>query len=391
VKPAAWLVFAVACDSPREPVDRQGDPADPPEPVTTPQPSPATTPTGCAAPGVVCTVLGLPQLAMSNGNEGEADQFGLHLPTGVVLGSGGEVYVADESNHRIVALHPDGRAEQVAGNGYIGDTVEGPIPGVPLHGPSALYFLGGGPRGSLLVTTRGTGRVVKVDLDAGTLSFVAGTGIRGYNGEIAATKAKLATPRGVTVGPDGTVYVSDTGNHLVRSISADGRLVNLAGIPERQGHTGDGGLAVDAGVDTPVGIAIEGNRLYFADSGSHTIRFVDLDTGIIDTFAGIPDTAGHRDNSDGGEATLAVPTGLALDGTGGLLVVEEGNSCVRRIALADGVVSRFAGHCGESGFAGDGGDRLEALLMEPMGVAAAADGTVWLADTTNQVIRTIRP
>jgi sugar lactone lactonase YvrE len=375
-----WLALAVACGERPDPV---GDA--PAEGTETSAPAVAT---GCAAPGVVCTALGLPGLSLNNGNEGEAHAFGLHLPTGVVVGKAGEVYVADESNHRIVALHPDGTAELVAGTGYVGDTPEGSLVAAPLHGPSAVYFEDVGTRGRLLVATRGTARVVRVDLDARTVAHVAGTGVRGYSGEVAADLAQLSLPRGVTAGPDGAIYIADTGNHLVRTLAADGRLVNLAGQQGVDRHGGDGGPARDATLHGPVGLAVADGTLYVADSGSHTIRRIDLAAGTISTLAGRPGQSGHADGTPG---TFTFPTGLALDGAGGLLVVEEGSHCLRRVALDTGAVERFAGVCGEPGFGGDLGPRLDALIQAPMGAAVGPDGTVWLADTGNQVIRTIRP
>src|SRR6185503_5762875 len=95
---AAWAVLAMACEGPEGPAPGSESPAPAPVPVPVPVPE-STTATGCAAPGAVCTVLGMPGVALLTGTEGEATEFGLHVPTGTAIGSGGEIYVADESNH----------------------------------------------------------------------------------------------------------------------------------------------------------------------------------------------------------------------------------------------------------------------------------------------------
>lgn len=390
---ASLLAFALAgCGddgSGEPPTGRETSAGEAPAPAPAPSPA-APAATGCDAAGVVCTVLGMPGVSLNNGNDGKGLAFGLHFPTAVVVGDG-TVYVADESNHRVVALDAGGDAKMVAGIGYVGDSVEGPLATSPLHAPTALAWIPAatpGAAGALLVALRGTNRVVRADFAAGTLSFVAGNGLRGYDGDGPADEHMLAAPRGVAVGADGTVYLADTENHLVRRVSPNGRLTTLAGKPETAGHTGDGGPAADALLHTPVGLAILGDDLYLADSGSHTIRRIGLKSGTISLVAGGVDQAGFADGA-AADARFNYPTGLAALGSGAILVTEESNHCVRRIDVATGTVARYAGTCGTAGFGGDLGPKEEALLSSPMGVGASPEGDVYVADTANQVVREI--
>jgi serine/threonine-protein kinase len=347
--------------------------------------------TGCAAAGVVCTVMGRPGLGLNSGPTGQGLSFGLHFPVGIAIDPAGVRYVADESNHRVVRQGADGRVETVAGIGFPADSVEGPLAGSALHGPTALAWSAGPTAdhpGMLTVALRGSNRVVRLDLGAQTLSWVAGTGARAYDGDGAATEHALALPRGVAVGADGTVVVADTENALLRSIGLDGVITTLAGQPGEQAHRGDGGPGVEAALDAPVGVAVVGDAVFVAEAGAHTIRRLDRATGEIRTWAGAAGQMGTADGV-GAAARFAAPTGLAVDGAGGLLVTEELNHCIRRIDLVNAQVTTLAGRCGEGGFAGDGGPALEALFSSPMGVAVGPDGSWVVADTANQIVRAI--
>jgi DNA-binding beta-propeller fold protein YncE len=335
--------------------------------------------------------MGRPGLGLNSGPTGQGLAFGLHFPVGVAVDPAGVRYVADESNHRVVRQGADGRVETVAGIGFPADSAEGPLAGAALHGPTALAWSAGPTAehpGVLTVALRGSNRVVRLDLGAQTLSWVAGTGARAFDGDGPATAHALALPRGVAVGADGTVYVADTENALLRAIGPDGVLTTLAGQPGEQAHRGDGGPGVEAALHAPVGVAVVGHAIFVAEAGAHTIRRLDRTTGVIRTWAGAAGQAGTTDGV-GGDARFAAPTGLAADSEGGLLVTEELNHCVRRIDPVEARVTTLAGRCGQAGFAGDGGPAVEALFSSPMGVAVAPEGDWVVADTANQIVRAI--
>jgi DNA-binding beta-propeller fold protein YncE len=339
----------------------------------------------------MCTILGMPGMSLDNGATGQARSFGLHFPVGVLGSSTGEVWAADEANHRVVKLGTDGKVVTAAGIGYVGDSVEGPLLTSPLHGPSGLAWQvpkDAANPGIMLVSLIGTNRIVRLDFGTGKLSFVAGTGNPGFDGDGKATEHALDVPSGLAWGPDGTIYFADMGNDLVREVTPAGALVTLAGKQGLGEHPGDAGPAAAAHVHTPVGVALIGQSLYFSDAGSHTIRRIDLADKTMHLVAGATDQADHVDGP-ASDARFNFPTGLAPDGTSGLFVTEEVNHCVRRIDLASGNVETWAGQCGKSGFAGDSGPRGDALLNAPMGIATDPSGNVLIGDTNNDIVREV--
>ncbi len=172
----------------------------------------------------------------------------------------------------------------------------------------------------------------------------------------------------------------------MRRITPDGFIATVAGNGVR-GFSGDGGAAVAASLDTPIGVAVdpEGN-LYIGDSGNHRIRKVDS-AGFISTAVG----TGVRSHTPEGTlapyAQLDMPAWLAFDGQGILYFSEIGGNAVRKVT-ATGQVQTVAGS-GVRGYTGDGGPALAAGLDSPQGIAVDAQGNVYIADTGNRRIRMV--
>ena len=189
---------------------------------------------------------------------------------------------------------------------------------------------------------------------------------------------------GVAYDTAGDLFIADAARNQVFEISVGGAISVIAGNGT-QGFAGDGGPAISAELNSPMSVAVTADgMLYIADTGNQRIRVVQ--GGIITTFGG----SGARGFSgDGGLAIAAAlnrPVALAIDLTGALLVCDQGNERVRRISA--GQIVTIAGN-GVQGFAGDGGAAVAAELNEPSGIAAAADGRIFIADTDNQRIRVV--
>ena len=183
-------------------------------PTATPTLSPTPTPT--IASGIITTVAGSGLWGYS-GDGGLATSAQLFLPFGVAVGPDGSLYIADTNNHRIRRVDPSGIITTVAGSGlwgYSGDG--GPATSAQLSGPFGVTV---GPDGSLYIADTGNSRIRQVD-PSGTIRTVAGTGARSYGGDAGpATSAFLYDPRGVAVGLDGSLYIADTDNHRIRRVT----------------------------------------------------------------------------------------------------------------------------------------------------------------------------
>jgi DNA-binding beta-propeller fold protein YncE len=249
-----------------------------------------------------------------------------------------------------------------------------------------------GPDGDIYVTeTEFHDTVRRIDAETGTISPVAGTEGHGYAGDGGpATEALFQSPCGLAVAPDGDVFVADSENRVIRRIDGDtGIVTTFAGTGVR-GSTGDSGPAAQATLDMPVALALAPDgSLFIADPLVHRIRKVSPD-GIITTVAGTGAAGYDGDEVPAAGARLNQPRGLAFEPDGSLLIADAGNQMIRRIA-PDGMIRRVAGS-GQRGRSGDGGPWLSAQFDWPQGVALdPRTGTIFVADTLNQVIRALDP
>ncbi|MFN0128065.1 MAG: RHS repeat-associated core domain-containing protein [Verrucomicrobiales bacterium] len=285
------------------------------------------------------------------------------------------------------------------------DTVAGmpgPLPnGVPTGdgGPATAARFGHarglaiGPDGSLYVADSFASQIRRIGPD-GIISTVAGslaacltpTDLCGDGGP--ATQANLASPYGIAVGPDNSLYIADTGTNRVRKVDPDGIIHTIAGTGVR-GFSGDGGPAINAQLDLPIGIAVGSDGAVFVVSG-HRVRRIGPD-GIITTYAGGSNSV-NDPIGDGGPATqarLANLFGIAMGRDGSLYIADGGNHRVRRVT-PDGIIRTIAG-TGVPIFGGDGGAATQAQLTSPTSVAVGADDSVYIVDRGNNRIRWFRP
>ncbi len=197
-------------------------------------------------------------------------QTQLRAPHGVCFDRSGILYIADTANHRILRLTPAGMVETAAGNASAGASGDGgPALYAQLNQPSACSL---DSAGDLFIADTLNRRIRKVTPD-GTISTAAGTGDAGNTGDGgAATAARLQQPAGVAVDDNGNIFISDTGNHSIRQVTADGTIRTIAG-QGAAGYSGDGGPATAAMLHSPEGVVLDGaGDLYFADSGNQRVR-----------------------------------------------------------------------------------------------------------------------
>ena len=224
---------------------------------------------------------------------------------------------------------------------------------------------------------------------APTLELLAGTGVPGYLGDGGpATGAQLDQAMGVAVDAEGDVLVADLSNRI-RKITPDGIITTVAGSGIA-GFAGDGGPATDAQLNHPTGVVVDAaGGILIADQHNYRVRRVDP-SGTITTVAGTGSSGyGLGDGGLAVDVGLNLPTTLALDAKGGILIAEMGERRIRRID-PDGTISTIAGDSG-SGYDGDNKLATQASLTKPTGLAVAPTGDVLIADQGDQRIRRVDP
>ncbi|MCP2297176.1 NHL repeat-containing protein [Nocardia amikacinitolerans] len=291
--------------------------------------------------GLITTVAGT-GTEDYNGDNQPAINADLNQPCSVAVDGAGNLYIADVNNQRVRRVdHATGVITTVAGTGtggYNGDNR--PAINADLNEPCGVAVDGAG---NLYIADLFNERVRRVD-PAGVITTVAGAGTQGYNGDNQpAIIAELSQPCGVAVDGAGNLYIADRYNQRVRRVDPAGVITTVAGTGTA-GYSGDNQLAVNAELQDPDGVAVDGpGNLYIADTGNQRVRRVDHATGVITTVAGTGTGGYNGDNQPAINANLNVPEGVAVDGAGNLYISDENNQRVRRVDHATGVITTVAG------------------------------------------------
>ncbi|HEY0945719.1 MAG TPA: immunoglobulin domain-containing protein, partial [Opitutaceae bacterium] len=222
---------------------------------------------------------------------------------------------------------------------------------------------------------------IKTPLTVTTLAGQAGSP---GSADATGSAARFNFLLGVAADSAGNLYVADESNHTIRKVaSGSGVVTTLAGQAGVFGS--DDGAGATARFHSPSGIAVSTSGvLYVADTLNHTIRTV-TPAGEVSTLAGEAGVSGSAEGT-GTAVRFFAPQGLAIDeSAGALYVADTNNHCIRKIVLSTGVVSTLAGDAAQSGSV-DGAGRA-ARFQFPSGIAVGAERTVFVADTGNNAIR----
>src|SRR5579863_4478695 len=189
-----------------------------------------------------------------------------------------------------------------------------------------------------------------------TISTVVGNGSAGHSGDGGpAINASLNSPTGVATDAFGNLYIADYNNNVVRKVTTDGKISTLAGTGA-QGYTGDGGPAANATMYLPFRLtwdALTGN-IYVCEVGNNVVRMIKPD-GTIGTFAGTGVQGYFGDGGPATKARLYLPSAVAADGLGNVWIADGGNAVIRKVDIL-GYISTVAGNSNQfAGFGGDGG------------------------------------
>jgi hypothetical protein len=317
-------------------------------------------------PGFMRIVVGVPDSAGVTVDP-QAGRTRLFSPAAVALGDSGRVlYVADQRG-RVLRITSAGQAEEVLNhNGCTGPTCLRRPQGMTYHNNALLIaddlanrvwrldlttrfltpFAGNGnnavspdglpaPQASLFgpndVKLLPDGRVLIAELNSNSVRVVGGDGIlRTFAGG-------LDLPAGIAVGGN-SVYVSQLGADIVVELGLDGGLLRVVAGTGQPGFSGDGGPATAAALFAPRFIALAAENLYISDRDNHRVRAVNLQTGIITTFAGTGSTAFNGSGRAAAETSLRLPAGLAFSQYGFLFIVDQGHHIVWRTPVRAAVL-----------------------------------------------------
>jgi sugar lactone lactonase YvrE len=321
------------------------------------------------------------------GDGGPATNAMLYAPMGITTDLSGNLYIADDDNNRIRMVSSNGTITTIAGNGFAGYSGDdGAATNASLRAPFGVAF---DAIGNLYIADHSNLRIRKINTN-GIITTFAGSGNSGNSGDGGlATNANLSQPLGIAIDALQNVYFSDIYSNVVRKVNTNGIISTVAGIGNfgPSSYSGDGGNATNAELYGPSGIAIDASgNLYIADSYNNRIRKVDAN-GIITTFAGI----GTRDSTgDGGPAAnagLNYPVGLAIDASGNLYIADYDNSRIR-VVNTMGIISTFAGN-GGYGTTGDGGLAINAEVGTCGSIAIDPHKNVYICEHGNNVVRKV--
>ncbi|MFB9279463.1 cadherin-like beta sandwich domain-containing protein [Cohnella cellulosilytica] len=330
-----------------------------------------------AGGGLLVTVAGTGNYGDS-GDGGAATDAEIMSAMNIAVDSVGNLYIADIEASRIRKVEKSsGKISTVAGTGVAGFSGDGGYAvDAQINRPYAVAF---DSKDTLYIADSSNGRIRKVDSE-GKISTIAGTGAFGFSGDGGpALLAEVWDPVDLAFDSSDNLYFIDGGNHRVRRIDkATGEIDTVAGNGSF-GYSGDGMPATTAQLNLPYGLAIDGNdNLYIGDTYSHRVRKVDHRSEIISTVAG---TGDFGDSGAGGLATEALmfsPMGLAIDRSGNLIIADLDNYRVYRVNQSTGILTIIAG-TGTADCAVNEGTAAEVALCYPFGVAVDGDNNVYIS------------
>jgi sugar lactone lactonase YvrE len=324
--------------------------------------------------GAVLTVsapaLNLSLLAGNIGGRGNFNGTGsgarFNNPTGIAVDAAGNVYVSELTNSDIRKITPAGAVSTLAGTVLVQGSNDGAGAVASFKQPSGLAV---DSAGTVYVADTGNHLIRKVTA-AGVVTTLAGSGIAGSADGLGAA-ASFNSPNSVTVDATGNVYVADTNNHTIRKITPAGLVSTLAGIANSPGYANSGaGFSLFA-FPRAVAMAPSGN-IHVLDAGNSAIRIV-TPAGVVSALV-VPGP------------DLGPAQGIAVDGAGVTYVAGYNEDTIKTISPA-GVIARLAGTTFVVGITD--GPEASALFNLPIGLAINAAGTLYVADQQNQTIRTI--
>jgi len=305
-------------------------------------------------------------------------------PGDIAVDAEGNAYVVFRSMHTVLRVEPSGLVVPFAGSGRFGFSGDGgPAVDARLAFPSGVAT---DDRGNVYIADNSNHRIRVVDR-AGTIETIAGTGTRGFGGDGGpATNASFQYPAAVAAGADGSVYVADRRNNRIRMIDSAGIVTTIAGNG-RIGLPEPDAAAIRSPLGSPgvVGVDSQG-RVYIPDPRTRRVYMVD-NAGVLRIVAGNGEFRGGGDGGPATSASVGRPQDVAISDTDTLYIADALSDVIRKVTT-DGIITTIAG-TGTGGYNGDGSPAREYQLRSPTAVAARSDRKVWVADGLNHRVRTL--
>ena len=338
------------------------------------------------ADGKIATYAGHGVLGFA-GDGGPATQADMAYPNAMTGDSAGNVYIADSNNNRIREVFKvSGVINTIAGSGE--ETIAGdgyPATSATLSVPYVAAVL---PNGGTLISDTYNSRLRIVDVYGGISTFAGTTyGFGGDNGP--AFSAQMKAPVGTAVGPDGSIYVADVEDHRIRKIDPDGTITTFAGTGVA-GSNGDNGLAKDAQLNSPAGLAFDAEgSLYVSEADGDRIRVISP-SGYIFTVAGTEIAGFNGDGIPPTSAQVSNPAGIFYDNiNNALYVADADNGRVRKIDFGLNVITTVAGN--PNGIDADNIPATSAMLVWPSMISFDAAGRMYITDMDGNKVRVVTP
>jgi DNA-binding beta-propeller fold protein YncE len=352
--------------------------------------------------GHAATWMGLKGDSGFNGDGRHRTQTQISQPQDLLFMSDGSAWLTDFNNFLIRRILPDGTVETMVGGTDPIFPGDGPLDGIPPTGAPGLEWELNHPTAllqnfdddSILVVGWHNHKLLTVDPEDGFVKVVCGggAGFQG-DGELAAKKALFKQPNDATFDEDGNLYIVDQQNERIRRIDPDGIITTIAGTGVR-GYSGDDGPALEAEFSWAVGsnpnpsggIVYHAGKLYISDTEADVIRVMDLDSGVVEGFAGTGQGGYSGNNGPALQAMLNAPRDLEIGPDGDLYFADTDNGAVRAIDLDTNVIRAVVGN-GTLGLDDEEG-RLatRTKLRRPFGIAFDPDGNLYVLDSLNDRI-----
>jgi len=247
-----------------------------------------------------------------------------------------------------------------------------------------------GPDGALYFCDLDNQRVRRFDLTTRRTTVIAGRGERGYRGDGGpATEAALNMPHEIRFDARGDLFIVERDSHVVRKVDMRSHIITTIAGTGVAGFDGDGGPATRARLRHPHSIAFDRDgTLLICDIGNQRIRRVNLQSGVISTYAGTGQGGATPDGAPVRGTPLRGPRTIEVAPNGDLFVALREGNAIYRVDAATQTLHHMAG-TGEQGYSGDGGPAINAKLGGPKGLSLAPGGLLYVADTENDAIRRI--